>query len=508
MKVKKWVSGLKKHNKAKLDKIINKAQQKRFLLPISILTFGLIGLVLLLITKAAPFTASIQPESGNRNNVSISSAPGTSNGGAIVFGSGTASSCGKRVQNYNYQVPFGNAVWNQPVCNLPRYSQSADYAERFYKWANFNDGSIEGQQRWGDLSIGFGLEPSGSNWARHVYFAKDATQQRQITTVSWPSNLDGHLWNDNPSIAKPGYESNLPSSTIPWNPAWVTGDAGDSEIMIIDESNGKIYEVYGYKTDANFQHFPSCAIAWSQGRLCTNTVAIGRDTTGKIIDYRSFEGPLPYRGVGLSGYATFTMPQEVLAGEIRHALGIAIPNTSFGAPCTSSQLGTSAEGKTCGTAVAPATKFEWGSAEYKTLVMAKTDFYKSFYTIDKTIPEGMRFALDIDDAYIENWINSRPNLKSNARKAETARIFARAIRDYGFIVADSGGDGAGVQMAGALDNNTRELWRQAGLESYDDYNLLEGLIKQDKLYVVEPPTVKCIDGKTSKHYCLWTEAKY
>ncbi|MDQ5944466.1 MAG: hypothetical protein QG658_534, partial [Patescibacteria group bacterium] len=53
---------------------------------------------------------------------------------------GTAS-CGATVANYSYQVPFGKAVWNQPICGLPKHPQSADYANRLYKWGNVNDGT-------------------------------------------------------------------------------------------------------------------------------------------------------------------------------------------------------------------------------------------------------------------------------------------------------------------------------------------------------------------------------
>ena len=473
-------------NKKKYNNNIKKLQQHKFLIIFS-LVFGVFGGAIL-------FNAT-------RADVGVSTTSTSSN-------VASASQCVNRVSNYSYKVPFGNAVWNQPVCGLPRHPQSANYAERFYKWSNFNDGSAIGQQRWGDLVVGIGLEIPANNWSRHVYYAKDATQQRQVFTVSFPSNLDGSQWNPTPSVAQPGHESNVPTTTIPWNPAWVTGDAGDSEIIILDEVNGKIYEIYGYKTEGNPVHVFSCGPGWASGKLCANTVVIGRDWSGNLVDYRTFEGPLPHRGVGLSGFATFTMPQEVLAGEIRHALGIAIPNTAFGAPCTNTQLGTSAEGRSCGTAVAPATKFEWGSPSIKTLPMANTDSLKGLYTLDKTIPEGMRFALDIDDSYIENWINSRPNLKANPRKAETARIFARAIRDYGFIIADTSGNGAGLQVAGSLDAKTKDLWRQAGLETTDDYNILEGLIKQEKLYVVDPPTVKCTDGSSSKYYCNWVTAKY
>jgi hypothetical protein len=91
--------------------------------------------------------------------------------------------CGKRVSNYTYQVPFGNAIWNQPICDKQRHPQSANYAARFYKWSNLNDGSIAGQQSHGKVGVDIGLpiplltDPEGltGNFSRNVYYASNAT---------------------------------------------------------------------------------------------------------------------------------------------------------------------------------------------------------------------------------------------------------------------------------------------------------------------------------------------
>lgn len=458
------------------------------------------GLVTIIATQAATETVSIQPETGIKNGAAtIVSDTAASGGSAIKFASSNQA-CGNRIQNYGYQVPFGNAVWNQPVCNLTRHPRSDDYASRFYNWSNVNDGTPSSKFRDGNLKAYFGLpeptffDPEGLNalYSRNVYYAKDATKQMQVYSWEFMSNLDGinSQWS---------YE---PTATIPWNDNWKTGMAGDNEIVILDDQTGKIWEIAGLKQN----WYLRCIDA---NRLCTRLTNIGRDTTGQIIDYRTYPNFFnDGRGVGLSMYQTFTTPEEVDAGEIRHALGVQIPNTAFGPVCTVAQQGTFAEGANvggCGVALAPATKFELGI--YSNSLLQEP--FRSLYTREKTIPEGMRFAVNLTDEDINNWINSKPvEYRNDTKKVRTARIFANALRDYGFIIVDTNGFLADIQMAGSANPNSKALWAKNGMDSFDDYDILEGLIKLDKLYVVEPPTIKCLDDTFSKYYCKWTTATY
>lgn len=417
--------------------------------------------------------------------------------------------CGARVTNYTYKVPFGNAVWNQPVCNLPKYSKSADYASRFYNFGVMNMGNPEAEALKGKISTSIGtpeptlLDPEGLSglFSRNVYLASQATTTTKVQTSVYPSNLDGDKWEGSKD---PDRQKYLPDTAIPWNPDWRTGEGGDNEIVILDDVTGKglIYGVSGYKR--NLAAVTQCG-PFGRERICAYNVNIGRDMKGNLIDYRTYEGPTGDRGVGISYYATLVTPDEVLAGEIRHALGVSLPNTAVGPICTPAQLGTAAEGKTCGTALAPANKFEWGGVTRPSFM---PEPFNSFYTQDKLIPEGMRFALNIDDAYIENWINSRSDLKSNATLAQTARTFARALRDYGMIVVDTNGNRPAIQMSGAANPNARTKWEKAGLNATNDNKLLDGLMTASNLYVVEPPTQTCLDGTKTKYYCKWTSASY
>ncbi len=418
--------------------------------------------------------------------------------------------CGNRVENYSYDVPFGDAVWNQPVCDLPRYDKSAEYAERFYKWSTVNDGSPEQAHSRGRLGLGLDFpkptpfDPDGTRniWSRNVYLASDATTTTKVMSARWGSNLDTTKWHD-PS--NPFNIRAMPNNPIPWNPDWLTGQAGDNEIVILDESNGRIYEIWGYwKTD--FDRYAKCGPLLPEDRICTMSTQIGRDIDGNIIDYRTFEGLHGDRGVGFSKMITFTRPQEILAGEIKHALGVSMPNTMYGPPCTKSQQGTDAEGNTCGIALAPASKLEHGD---KTIPNYLSSPYDQLYTLDKTVPEGTRFALDMSIQEIDSWINSQERFNNNPKLANTARIVATALKDYGFIVVDTSGYGAGIQVSGAENPKDKALWNQLGFhENSDGSKLLRGLIQEDNLYVIEPPTVTCDDGSKSKYYCKWSEASY
>lgn len=475
-----------------------------------------VGLATIIISRAATPSTSIQAEGGNRSSkVTLIPDTSASGGSAIKFGN-NAVACGKRVQNYTYQVPFGNAVWNQPVCNMPVYAKSADYVNRFYSWSSINDGTAPPTdiKTYGFLGADIGLpkptitDPEGLSglFSRNVYYASTANTTTKIQASVTVSNLDGIKTDDGQS---PDTAKYLPNTSIPWNSSWRTGEGGDNEIVLLDDrpgpTQGAIYTISGYKRD--LAAVTQCG-PFLRDRICTYTVKVGRDLAGNIVDYRTYEGYLDTRGVGLSMYATFTTPEEVKAKEIRHALGMSIPNTATGPVCTPAQLGTAAEGKTCGTAFAPASKFEWGgvnsSAERNNIPAA----FNSIYTQDKMIPEGMRFAINITDPQIDAWILSQRKFDNDPVKAETARIFARALRDYGVMVVDTNGAKGQLQLAGAANPTARQQWASVGMDSEDDDMILEGLITKTNLYVVEPPSLTCNDGTVSKYYCRWTSAKY
>lgn len=466
------------------------------------------GSVLLFISRAASFSISLESENGYRTAGSVYSDSSASGGSAFMFGGGftTGSLCGKRVTPYNYQVPFGNAVWNQPVCNLPRYSKSSDFATRLVKWSGGGQAGSEGiMMVTPGYPVPTQLDPLAGVFSREVYLASNATTEAQVTSVEYESNLDGTAYNDNVQFPAVGKRSHHPNNKIPWNPNWKTGKGGDNEIFILDDrpgsTMGRIYTISIFEAGACFGD----SIFWPN-RVCGSSIQVSRDIVGNYIDYRTYEGFVSDRGVGLSYYATLVTPEEVEAGEIRHAIGIGVPNTSFGPACTKQQLGTSAENTTCGTAFAPASKFEWAGVTKAT--NTRSEPFKS-YSNDKNIPEGTRFAMDITDAQLEDLIKSNWTLKDNPTRANTFRIIAKAMRDYGMIVVDTSGGQASIQMVGGVNPISAQKWKNLGLgPEWSPQHLLQGLLKQDNVYVVELPVLTCQDGSTSKYFCNWTNAKY
>lgn len=436
--------------------------------------------------------------------------------GAILYIQSQAGTCGARKDNYTYKVPWGKAVWNQPVCNLPRHSQSTDYVNRLLEWGHLNNGDPVYDANNGKISTdpGFPAAPAFNNpdglgnlFTTEVYYASKATMfNKKVASLANPSNLDGAKWQPFGAPAKDGYTSILPASTIPWNNDWKTSKGGDNQMIIIDDrvgssTYGAIWSFWGNEN--------SCPIFYAD-RACARSIQVARDHYGNLVNHWTYEGYTGDRGVGLSYYATLTTADEVKAGEIRHALGISIPNTGAGPICTAEQLKEPVNwnivGKQCGTAVAPASKFEWGGSPS---VDVMPEEFKKIYTVDKLIPEGMRFALNVTDQQITDWINSRADLKSNPRRAETARIFAVALRDYGMMIVDTNAGRPSVQTEGGINPESATKWKSVAMGPENKDNLLDGLITKQNLYVVEPPTLTCPDeNKTSKFYCKWTKAVY
>ena len=99
----------------------------------------------------------------------------------------------------------------------------------------------------------------------------------------------------------------------------------------------------------------------------------------------------------------------------------------------------------------------------------------------------MRFALHISDAEITSWLD---NKGYTGVLRDTARTFAKAWRDYGAIVAETGGYGIGIETDGLI-GPAKNTWAELGI--VDDGstqpfgNLLDGLITEQRLYVVKPP---------------------
>lgn len=298
-----------------------------------------------------------------------------------------------------YERPFGaNAPWNIPVDRLDVHPDSARLVDMLWNKAP--------SSRPGNFNLGF------DSYTYPVYDAREATGWYTVKTT-WNTNING--------------------KTIPWNPSWAAAPGSDAQVIILDPTTGREWDLWQVTFD---------------GTIVTAT-------NGSLVqgDFMSYEGGnMPSRGIGIQYLAMLVRPEEIAQGRIEHALSLPARYTDKD------------------TSVAPATKVE-GSSQ----------------SVPDGIPIGTRFALSVTDAQIDQWVASLPSGLSPAT-LHAARIIAEALRDYGWFVTDTSG-GAHFQFesntTAASDWNALGLSNQtAGYSAYPQ-DLLDGLLRPERIYAVE-----------------------
>ena len=231
-----------------------------------------------------------------------------------------------------------------------------------------------------------------------------------------------------------GNGAELDGGNIPWNPAWRPSPGSDAQVIVLDPETGIEWDLWQVRFDGK-----------------TVSASNGSRAAG---DYRVMEGGnRPSRGVGIAYLAMLVRPHEFKQGAIRHALSLPIRNT---------------DGDYF---VAPATKLEHPGR------------------LRDGVPEGMRFALDASDADIEEWLEGMPK---GMRKStlQSARIIARALRDYGWFITDTAG-GAHFQFESRV--TAKKEWAELGLDYWevDEFHvyprdLLDRLLRPERIFAIVP----------------------
>jgi hypothetical protein len=397
--------------------------------------------------------------------------------------------------------PFGDsAPWNVPVAGLAPDPRSNDWRDRFW-WNSIGNADAAHPERnpdRGHFGVVFGLGDADADFAVPLYSAADATTTRRVRQrAGWPGG-----WNLGPD------------DHIPWNPGWRPSRGSDAKAVVIDPATGREWGLWGLVApdeDGGYDDGQCLGHAVGAGYdratdLCAGGATLTVDPTGAPIDYRTYTGNDPKaRGSGIPELAMLTRPEEVRSGAIRHALSILIYNTMAGPKCGPEVEDTTGAGfgDTCGDAVAPAGQLE--SENHAKGCGPDTERGDSDRTRRKrAVPDGMRFALRLSDADIDSWLDSR---HYEGQLRETARVFAVALRDYGWFVTGTSCYAATFIAAGASNPTTAKLWRELGIQG-DGRDLLYGLLTRRRIVAIEPATNECADGTTSHFACPAAITRY
>lgn len=398
--------------------------------------------------------------------------------------------------------PFGDtAPWNVPVAGLPLDPRSDEWARRFWEHgiANRDPSQPDRDPNRGKIGVEFGFDEDGADFSVPVYSAADATTTRRVR------HRDGWLggWN-----LRPG-------DRVPWNPGWRPSRGSDAKAVVIDPETGRQWSFWGLVApDADGDYDDGQCLVNRLGGdgydratdLCAGGVNLASTPDGAPIDYRTATANDPAaRGSGIPELAMLVLPDEVRSGAIRHALSMPVYNTMFGPRCDDAVVDTSspAFGDTCGDAVAPAGQLEKTRPKRPCGPDAERDA-SDRERRQRTVPEGMRFALRIDDSDIERWLDERGY---TGTLRSTARTFAVALRDYGWMITGTSCFSAEVLAAGASNPDTGRAWRELGIRGTGK-DLLHGLVERDRIVALAPAVNECEDGTTSRFACPAAVTRY
>lgn len=361
--------------------------------------------------------------------------------------------------------PFAaTATFNRPVSEFGTSPRSAEWAARCYRWC-----SLTGPGKWSLY-----VDPA---WSYALFDARQATTTIPVFRASF------------------GFQGSLrPGERVPWSPAWnaLVPTGNDRIVVIVDPPTGREWDLWlvqppGGNQSACITLENLAANVGAEPGLCVGQGDLILDAAGRPIDYRTAtSGSYPTGGAWFASLPMLVTADEVAAGRIGHALNGIAYNTMFGPACPNptdtSALGF---GTLCGGWVPPASRLEWDQAPQQCGAQTMPS------TVDgrsRTVPEGVRFFLAITDAEITAWLDGR---HYTGRIRETARIFAIALRDYGWIITNTSCYDAGWFTDAA---SARSKWTALGLDptAPASQRVMDGLITSTNLRMAGPSAVQSV----------------
>ena len=438
-----------------------------------------VGIATLIASKALIPVPDVEPEQGVLSGIDVVNSGDASGGQAIRFRAQDQSNISKRffADTASFNKKASVLGFTGGTLNTKYSGNLFDYSGIF-GWPN--DGLIPNPARQafdastrGDFSIQL------RNYSIPIYNAAEATTKIRIYQQNEARNIVGYPW-ERPatygSLAK-GPNGVRLGDEIPWNPAWKRPPGVDGIVAIVDYDSGKAWDIYNFDIDRlgcnafhNWNYDNGSNMPGLFGGSVPNTNITfdinnpNHKCAQSIAYYENIftdMGTVSDRGAGFAKLATITRAAEVKAGAIQHALTLTVFNQMFGPECSpNNSLLAAGAGDTCAVFQAPGSKVEHGEV-FANNTCGNDQPLSNAATRARTIASGQRFALNVTDAEIETWLDARGY---TGAKRNTARIFAVAMREYGFIVAETGCAGrAGIETDGMLNADTRSTWIELGM---------------------------------------------
>jgi hypothetical protein len=454
-----------------------------------VVVFIIFGTAIIFYTSAATFSSDVQPENGNISSSAIVTVDtSASSGKAVKFGS---------VRRFF----SSDATWNKTISQIGgEYSELKPYANRLW---DYGGGTANGSPP-GNFYLNF------KDYSVPIYSINTATTTAKVFQLVWSQNQQSLSQSGRIKIG----------DSVPWNPNWKPGTGNDKILQVVNYNTGKVFGfwVVGESPLGCVDFFGPNGQAGYDPNNPNHVCVAGVDTYDNL--WTAKDGTTTSeRGMGINKLALVVRAEEVASGNIGHALSLTTSNPMFGAGIDTPGVVSPTEttngsdplgigmvnpkndpfqlgaGIAKGFYLKPATRLEH---EYgftgRTLGFGSvtlTPFTDSERS--KTNPSGMRFGLNITETDIDSWLNSK---NYQGVKRETARTFARAWRDYGAIIAETGGYGIGIELDGIIGGSLNPaVAKWAALGITDDgtqaqsINTIDfkGLITRDRLYVVKYP---------------------
>ena len=380
-----------------------------------------------------------------------------------------------------------SASWNQPVKNLGINTDlTAKYASTLFNYAGaggWPDIPNPGRVKYDPTTRG-NYNLALGDYSVPIYDVADAT-----TFIRVFQSVDTQRL----GIAFEGLKI---GDLMPWNPSWKLGPGNDGIAAIVNFQTGENWGLYRPAgSRLPYQCFDFFGPNGQAGFNINDPTHTCWGGVSRDVDLFTTTKNQAGRGAGFPKLATLTRAVEVESGAIRHALELTIFNTMFGTPCQVNSAGAPGAGSTCSFYLPPATRVEHLGAPH-TNGCGTNNIPDTVASREKTVPSGIRFRVNITDQEINSWLDSR---KFTGSLRSTARIFAVALRDYGFVAgAETGCNQPLIETDGFQNPKTAAIWKKLGMSNtgfdqdsdgnpdFPQGDLLYGLITLERLEVVNP----------------------